>query len=82
MLLLVTAGLFFRTVRHAAAADPGFEPDGLFLTSVDLSMLGYDEAGSAAFFDRLLERAAGLPGVSRRRSREWCLWVRATARPP
>ncbi len=64
VLLLVTAGLFLRTVRSAAAADPGFDPDGLSLTRIDLSMLGYDEARARAFYDRLLERAAALPGVS------------------
>lgn len=64
VLLLVTAGLFLRTVRSAAAADPGFDPDGLSLTRIDLSMLGYDEARARAFYDRLLERAAALPGVT------------------
>lgn len=62
-LLLVAAGLFLRTVRHAAAVDPGFEPDGLTLTTVDLSLLGYDEERGRVFYDRLVERAAALPGV-------------------
>jgi macrolide transport system ATP-binding/permease protein len=63
VLLLVTAGLFLRTVRHAAATDPGFDPRGVYLTNLDLSMLGYDAGKARAFFDRLLERARGWPGV-------------------
>lgn len=63
VLLLVTAGLFLRTVRHAAKTDPGFDAAGLYLTNLDLSMLGYDAGKANAFFDRLVERAKGLPGV-------------------
>ncbi len=63
VLLLVTAGLFLRTVRRAAAADPGFDARGVYLTSMDLSMLGYDAAKARAFFDQLAERARGWPGV-------------------
>ncbi|MDQ2869888.1 MAG: ABC transporter permease, partial [Acidobacteriota bacterium] len=44
VLLLVAAGLFAQTVRNASAANPGFSPDGLSITSVDLSLLGYDAA--------------------------------------
>ncbi len=63
VLLLVTAGLFVRTVRHAAAVNPGFDPDGLYLSSLQLSMLGYDAGQARAFYDRLLERTKSLPGV-------------------
>jgi predicted permease len=64
VLLLIVAGLFVRTVRRAAAVDPGFDPRGLSLYSFDLSMLGYDAGRAAAFRDALVERAAGLPGVT------------------
>jgi predicted permease len=63
VLLLVAAGLLLRTVRHAANADPGFAPDGLTTTRVDLSLLGYDTVRSQAFFERLVERASKLPHV-------------------
>jgi predicted permease len=63
VLLLVTAGLFLRTVRRAAAADPGFDAHGVYLTSLDLSMLGYDAGKARAFFDQLAERARDWPGV-------------------
>ena len=63
VLLLVTAGLFLRTVRHAATVNPGFDPEGMSMTSVDLSMLGYDAARARAFFDRLQAQAKQWPGV-------------------
>ncbi len=63
VLLLVTAGLFLRTVRRAGTLDPGFEPEGVSLTRIDLAMLGYDGAHARAFYDRLRERVATLPGV-------------------
>src|SRR5262249_3442752 len=40
--LLVCAGLLLRTVRNGAQADPGFAVEGLSMTTVDLSILGYD----------------------------------------
>jgi predicted permease len=63
VLLLVTAGLLLRTVQNASRSDPGFDADGLVLTTFDLSMLGYDAGRARAFRDALVERAALLPGV-------------------
>jgi predicted permease len=62
-LLLVAAGLFFRTVRHAAGVDPGFDPDGLTVTTLELRMLGYDSARAGSAFQAIVSRAAALPGV-------------------
>ncbi|MEO8431936.1 MAG: FtsX-like permease family protein, partial [Acidobacteriota bacterium] len=63
VLLLVVAGLFQQTLRHAAAAPPGFDREGLSVTQVDLSLLGYDAPRARAAFDRLTERLRSLPGV-------------------
>jgi predicted permease len=63
IVLLVAAGLFLRTVQNAAAADPGFAIDGLTMTSMDMRLLGADNARAHAFFERLAERVAALPGV-------------------
>ena len=62
-LLLVAAGLFFRTVRNTANVSPGFEPDGLTMTSVDLKLLNYDAPRAQAAFETLVARATSLPGV-------------------
>ena len=63
VLLLVIAGLFQQTLRHAAAAHPGFDREGLAVMQVDLSLLGYDPPRARAAFDRLAERVRSLPGV-------------------
>jgi predicted permease len=62
-LLLVAAGLFLRTIRHTAGVNPGFEPDGLTMTTVDLKLLGYDAARAGPVFEALAARAAAMPGV-------------------
>ncbi len=62
-LLLVAAGLLFRTVLHAAHASPGFEADGLAMATVELRMLGYDAARANAAFEALVDRVSTLPGV-------------------
>jgi predicted permease len=60
---LVGAGLMLRTVQKAAAAEPGFNPDGVLLASVDLFLGGYDEAHGKEFYSQVVDRIAALPGV-------------------
>jgi predicted permease len=64
LLLLISSGLFLRSLQGATQIDPGFDdPAHIVLTSVDPGLQGYDEARSRAFLDRLLEEVAALPGV-------------------
>lgn len=63
VLLLVGATLFVRTVRRALAADPGFEPAGVLVASVNLGPLGYDPGTGRIFWERLMDRVRSLPGV-------------------
>jgi predicted permease len=62
-LLLVAAGLFQRSVRLSALADPGFHVDGATTTRVDFSLLGYDASRARAAFERLMSRIEALPEV-------------------
>jgi predicted permease len=62
-LLLVAAGLFLRTVHQTAGVNPGFEPDGLTMTTVDLKLLGYDAARAGLAFEQIVARASAFPGV-------------------
>jgi predicted permease len=65
LLLLVGAGLTLRTFRHLATLEPGFEVQGVALTSLSLPGRGYAEAPDAArFYSRLVERVGALPGVA------------------
>ncbi len=61
--LVVTAGLALQTLHRAAAVDPGFDPSGVQVTSLDLSLGGYDEQTGPAYVRELLERVRALPGV-------------------
>jgi macrolide transport system ATP-binding/permease protein len=62
-LLLTCAGLFVRSLIKAQNASPGFDPKNILVMSFDPSLLGYDDAKTAAFYHDLLERVDGLPGV-------------------
>jgi predicted permease len=74
VVLLVGAGLFVRSFQALQRVDLGFEPEGLTLMEVDLPGARYpDGAAQVAFYDQLLERLRGLPGV---------LAVAGTSQPP
>jgi predicted permease len=63
LLLLTVAGLFLRALERAKGLDPGFAVEGVRMASVNLSILGRDEARGRAFFSSLLERLESTPGV-------------------
>lgn len=65
VVLLVTAGLFVRSVVNALRADPGFDLRQGLLAEIDLGFGSHGEAEGRALFDRLLERVRSLPGVER-----------------
>ncbi len=65
LLLLISSGLFLRSLQGATEIEPGFqEPGSLVLTSVDPGLQGYDEARARNFLDRLLEEVGSLPEVA------------------
>ena len=63
LVLLVAAGLFVRSVRNARTMDLGFDPAHVLNIGIDVAQKGYDEARGRAFYDELLRRADGWPGV-------------------
>jgi macrolide transport system ATP-binding/permease protein len=63
LVLLVSAGLFIRTLRKAQAADPGFSTRNGLLVSIDLLPAGYDPPRGRAFFRHILARVREIPGV-------------------
>ena len=65
LLLLISSGLFLRSLQSATQIDPGFEaPRNLAMASVDPGLQGYDEPRSREFWDRMLENIESLPEVS------------------
>jgi predicted permease len=63
LVLLVTAGLFLRSLRNASSIDLGFAPAGVQTITLDLKTQGYDEKKGREFYRQLVERTASLPGV-------------------
>jgi predicted permease len=65
LLLLISSGLFLRSLQGATEIDPGFEaPQNLVMASVDPGLQGYDEAQAQQFFDRLVEELEAVPEVT------------------
>jgi putative ABC transport system permease protein len=63
VLLLVSAGLFMRTLRNVRALDLGLDLRGLVTFSADPTKLGYDVARARRYFDTLLERLQAAPNI-------------------
>ena len=64
MVLLVAAGLLTRSLSAAQRVGIGFEPEGLAIVSMEMSMLGYNDSRAKEFYDRALERVRAIPGVT------------------
>jgi predicted permease len=63
VLLLVAAGLFIRSFRHAESLDVGFDGRNVIIASVDLETRGYSESRGLDFVRRLIERLEASPGI-------------------
>jgi predicted permease len=63
LVLLVSAGLFLRSLQHARALNPGFNPQNVMTVGFDLSIQGYEEAKAKQFYQQLMERVYATPGV-------------------
>src|SRR4029079_6381292 len=63
LVALVGPGLFLRSLQHAQQISPGFDTEHLAVLSFDLGAQGYTEQRGRQFQQRVLERAAAVPGV-------------------
>ena len=63
LVVLVAAGMFFRSVLETREADPGFERRGVLLAAYDLSGRASDRAFSRALAQRIRDRLREIPGV-------------------
>ena len=61
--LLVVAGLFVRSLRHAENMYLGFDPKRVLNVMLDPHQIGYDQAQTKAFYRELKDRASTVPGV-------------------
>jgi putative ABC transport system permease protein len=63
LIALVAAGLFLRELQHSQNVDTGFETRGVLVMNFNLLREGYTPERGMVFYDQIVERAAGLPGV-------------------
>jgi len=63
MVALVVAGLFLRSLGSAQDIDPGFDTKRLSVITLNPGQRGYDQARTEQFYDQLVERVRGVPGV-------------------
>ena len=65
LLLLVTAGLFLRSLQKAASIDTGFTVDRIDILQIDTRIGGYrTDAEGIGAADSLIERFRAIPGVT------------------
>ena len=64
MLLLVGAGLLFKSFERLSSVSPGFSTDHILIASIVRSPIAYSDRNvRLGFFDRLFEQVGALPGV-------------------
>ncbi|HEX7019625.1 MAG TPA: ABC transporter permease, partial [Gemmatimonadaceae bacterium] len=64
MALLMSAGLFIKSLRNVSRVDLGIKPDGVVTFAVSPRLNGYDSTRSQVLFGRMEEELAALPGVN------------------
>jgi len=63
VLLVVLAALFVRVLRHAGGANPGFDPRGVDVATLDSSVATVPAAVPAAFWRTVIDRVRQTPAV-------------------
>ncbi len=63
LVLLVTAGLFVRSLQNAESTDLGFDPHNVLNVGIDPGLQGYDQKRSEALLRSVIDKARTLPGV-------------------
>src|SRR6185369_10774061 len=69
--LLLCSGLFLRTLRNLADANPGFEQDHILTASVGLNIAGYSHDEVEVIRHKILDRLSALPGVEVASFTDW-----------
>jgi len=63
LLMLVTAGLFVRTLSNLESIDLGFNRENVLLFDLNAKQAGYEATQTAAFYGDLLKKFQAIPGV-------------------
>jgi predicted permease len=71
LLLLVSAGLFVRSLQNAQRLSPGFDPHNVMTAAFDLRPAGYSSSTGTTFQKELLRKVGALPGVEAVTVSDW-----------
>jgi predicted permease len=63
VLLVVIGALFVRALRYAGATDAGFDPHGVEIASIDLSMSQRSRSDPETFWRNVIERVRQIPSI-------------------
>ena len=63
VVLLIAAGLFLRSLRHAQSIDPGFDAEKLVIVPLNINLLRYTKPQGREFYREVVERVEAVPGV-------------------
>jgi predicted permease len=69
--LLLCSGLFLRTLKNLARANPGFEQDHILTASVGTNIAGYSDDEEQVIRHKILDRVSALPGVKVATLTDW-----------
>ncbi|MCW5966196.1 MAG: ABC transporter permease, partial [Bryobacterales bacterium] len=64
LMLLISAGLFAKSLANVSQVDIGFQPDNLIVFGVSPDLNGYKTSEVRAFAERATEELRALPGVT------------------
>ncbi len=64
MALLISAGLFVRSLSEVSRLDLGLSPANVAVFDIHPGLVGYDDHASRALFERVEEELMALPGVT------------------
>src|SRR6201999_2101149 len=63
LLLLISAGLFVRTLLNLRGVELGFNPNNLLLFNIQPELIGYKGERLTQVYEQLAERLGTVPGV-------------------
>ncbi len=63
LVLLISAGLFLRSLQNAHSIDPGFGSEPAAMISVAMSTEKYSDEEGRLFMERMIDRIEQIPGV-------------------
>ena len=71
LVLLLSAGLFLRSLRQSQLVNPGFDAERVLTVPLDINLLRYTTEQGRRFYRDAIERVEALPGVESASLTRW-----------